>query len=421
MRRALIAVGVIVAAAVAYAGYAVASSSSDPSASCDPPSYDGTNLNLHCTIPQVTNTVTETDTATVTETATETQTVTATETVPGPTSTVTETQTVTVTPTPPPPPPPPAFFAPGEAMNATNTGYAGDGLTAADLTPQGSITYGSAYNGQTITRKAYTGEVDITGTGITVKDCSLTNGGKDTFGINIFGVNDRVDHCTITSPAGQSMYEPVFFQPGSNGGQATYNNISRGAQAMTTYGANVTFANNYTHDTSIASDNTQHPDGIEIYGGSNILIRDNRIEEDNLYDSPVNVAPWGSYKVQGLTVQGNFLDNGQAMTLIDNQNGTCPGATGNCLINVKVIGNAMGGHTCPASNNQCFDVYKALENYENRPIVQDDAGLAANANAIEWPGSGANANEWQETQTSSPPLTPNRDGQVVKPSCPSPC
>jgi len=126
MRRVLIAVGVVVAAATAYAGYAVASSSSDPAAMCDPPSYDGTNLTLHCVVPQVTNTatVTQTDTATetatvtATETQTQTETATVTQTVPGPT--ITQTATVTV----PPPPPDPRTTAgvqPGHTLTTITT------------------------------------------------------------------------------------------------------------------------------------------------------------------------------------------------------------------------------------------------------------------------------------------------------------
>ena len=311
-------------------------------------------------------------------------------------------------------------------MNATNTGYAGDGLTAADLTPVAGayVTYGSAFNGQTITRKAFAGEVDITGNNITIKDCSLTNGGKDTFGFNLFGDNDRVDHCTITSPAGQSMYEPVFFQPQSNGGQATFNNISRGAQAMTTYGTDVTFANNWTHDTSIASDSTQHPDGIEVYGGNcatgdtcvdNIRILDNRIEEDNPYDAPVNVAPWGGYKVQGLTIAGNFLDNGQSDVLLDNQNGTCSGASGDCLVNTRVIGNAFGGHQCPSSNPQCFHIFHPTLLYENRAFTQSAPAAGTYTNNVQFPTSGPEVNRWEESNDIATATTPH-DGDVVVPS-----
>src|SRR5215471_17683560 len=421
MRRVLVALTVAAVAAAGYAGYAVAASSSDPSASCDPPSYDGTNLTLHCVVPQQTVTSTETDTvtATTTETATETQTV------PGPTATVTPTPTTTT----PPPPPPPGTFAPGESLNATNTGYAADGVTASQLTPQGAITYGTAFNGQTITLKAYTGTVYISGSHITIKDCSLTNGGLNAVGFEMHGSYNTVQNCTITSPAGQSMYEPVWVFGDHNTVDGV--NISRGENALTTYGTNVTIRNSWLHDTSLASQPSDHPDSIEVYGGGNVLILNNRIVEacggpsstppcpysgqPGMFDSPINVAPYNSYKVQGLTIQGNFLDNGQGATLIDNQNTSCAGATGNCLINVKVVGNAFGGHQCPASNPQCIGIFTPLENYENRVFVQTDAGLAANPNAIEWPTTGADVNRREESNDIATSSTPH-DGDVVTPS-----
>src|SRR5262249_6242731 len=150
-------------------------------------------------------------------------------------------------------------------------------------------------------------------------------------------------------------------------------NISRGENALTTYGTHVTIENSWLHDAALDSQPSDHPDGIEVYGGGNVLILNNRIVEDSgpamtgpgMFDSPINVAPYNSYKVQGLTIQGNFLDNGQGATLIDNQNPSCDTgnpvhATGDCLIDVTVTGNAFGGHQCPASNPQCIGIFTPL-------------------------------------------------------------
>jgi len=423
VKRVLIALTAVAAVAAGYAGYAIADSSSDPAATCDPPSYDGTNLTLHCVVPQTSVTSTETATVTQTETATETITATETQTVPGPTTTVTETQTVTVTPTPTatPPPPPPGQWAPGEAINAGNTGYAGDGVTASQLTPTASMTYGTAYNGQTITLKAYTGEVDITGSHITIKDCSLTNGGDASIGFNISGSYNTVQNCTITSPAGKSMYEPVWIFGDHN--SVIRDNVSRAENLITTYGNNVTIQENYLHDAAIDSNPSGHPDGIEVENGVNTLIVNNWIVEGcgpcltgpGMYDSPVDIGGYASYKVQGVTVQGNFIDNGQSNVLIDNQNSKCSGANGDCLINVKIVGNAFGGHQCVASNPQCFHVFHCCLLYENRAFVQTDAQLAANPNSVEFPTAGAGANKWEESADIETPSTPH-DGDVVIPS-----
>jgi hypothetical protein len=309
------------------------------------------------------------------------------------------------------------YYASGEARNATNTGLAGDKVAAAALAPvRGSITYGSAHNGQTISRRSYTGTVTITGSHITVKDCTLTAAGANTAGFVLRGNHNTVQNCTITAPAGRSMYEPVWVFGDSN--RVVADNISRGENLITTYGTNVTITGNYLHDASIASNpRNGDPDGIEIYGGGPTLIDSNRITEGLLYESPINVAPYNSYTVVNLTVSNNFLDNGQSMTLVNNQSTAKPGRAG--ITGTRILHNAFGGHTNPDTGGS-FGRYKTLENYENRPIVQTNAALAAAPTDIEWPTSGAYVNKWEETQT-APALSPNRNGHVALPSCPRPC
>jgi parallel beta helix pectate lyase-like protein len=307
---------------------------------------------------------------------------------------------------------PTSSYAPGEDMRAANTGYAGDGLAASDLTPvSGSVTYGTAYNGQTITGKAYSGTVTLSGSNITIKDCSLTYSGSSAFGFDIYGTNNRVDHCTVTSPGNGEMYEPIFIEPSSTGAKVTYDDISRGENLLTTYGASPTIANNYMHDSCGCGD----PDGIELYGGSNVTIQDNRIDYDGMYEAPINIAPWSNYKVQGATIRGNFLDHGQSVILLDNQNTSCGGGTkpvGDCLINVVVEDNAFGGHQCPSSNPQCVSIYHPSLNYEGRPYVQTAADQAANPNAVLWPTTGTDVTKWEENTD----LTPDKDGQIVIPT-----
>ncbi len=249
----------------------------------------------------------------------------------------------------------------------------------------------------------------ITGSNITVKDCSLTYSGSRAFGFDIYGTNNRVDHCTVTTPtATGEMYEDIMIEPGSTGAQATYNDLSRGENLLTTYGASPIIANNYMHGSCGCGD----PDGIELYGGSNVTIQNNRIDYDGLYEAPINIAPWSNYKVQGALIKGNFLDRGQSVILIDNQNTSCSGATGNCVNGVQVIDNAFGGHQCPSSNPQCFYIYHPSLNQQGRPFVQTEAGLTANPNAVLWPTTGADVNKWEENSD----LTPDKDGQVVIPT-----
>jgi len=405
MRRVLVALTVAAVAAAGYAGYAVAASSSDLSASCDPPSYDGMNLNLHCVVPQATATVTQTDTTTETATVTETATATVTTTE---TQTQTETATVTQTVTAPPAP----WTAPGQAMNAVNTGYVGDGVTADELTPvPGTVTYDSTFNGQTITRKAYTGRVNVTGSNITIKDCSLTFGGLNSIGFNLRGNNDTIDHCTITAPPGQSLYEPIWLFGDHN--FATANDISRGENLLTTYGTNAVITRNYLHDVALDSNPADHADGIEVYGGGPTLIRDNRIEEDWPRNAPINVAPYNAYTVTGLTIEGNFIDDGQSDVLLASLN---PNHLIDGLTNTRILGNAFGGHQCPASDPNCFHIFHPTLNYHNRaPFVETETDLAANPNAMLFPTTGPDVNRWAESNDIATPSTPH-DGDIVIPS-----
>jgi len=118
--------------------------------------------------------------------------------------------------------------------------------------------------------------------------------------------------------------------------------------------------------------------------------------------------------VQGLTVQGNFLDNGQSIILLDNQNSSCTGATGDCLINTRVLRNAFGGHQCPASNVYCFHIFHPTLLYEARSFVQTDAALTSNPNNVLFPTTGPDVNRWEESNDIATPSTPH-DGDIVTP------
>jgi hypothetical protein len=301
-------------------------------------------------------------------------------------------------------PPPGGTGSSGEAINATNTGLAGAGVAASSLVTTAGTTYGSAFDGQTISGKLFTGRVNISGNNITLKNCKVLTGGPGVYGIDITGDNDTVRNCDVSAPPGTSLYEPIFLSASSDAATVTRNNISRGENLLTTYATHAQITENYLHDVALDSNPGDHPDGIEIYGGGPVLIAANRIEEDNLYDSPINTAPWGTYTLTDLTVADNFLDGGQSMTLIDNQN------SNGYLRNTRILGNVMGGHTNP-DTNMSFGIYKALNNADRRPIVQTETQLAANPNAILWPTTGTDTNHWGECTG----LTPDRTGQITLP------
>jgi hypothetical protein len=297
----------------------------------------------------------------------------------------------------------------GQAINASNTGLAGAGVDESSLVPDATVNYDASFNGQTISGKLYAHRINISGNNITIKDCKVLTGGLDVFGINVTGDGNTVDHCTVTAPAGQSLYEPIFLAPGSVGDMVSRNDISRGENLHTTYGSNAQIVENYLHDNATDSNPSDHPDGIEVYGGGPVVIARNRIAESSPYDSPLNAAPWGSYTLTDMSVVDNFIDGGQEMLIVYNQN------SGGFLRNTRVLRNAMGGHTNPVTN-MSFGIYKALLR-DGRAVVDTEAQLAANPNAILWPTSGVDVNRWEETGS----LVPDRTGQVVLSTCPSPC
>jgi hypothetical protein len=298
----------------------------------------------------------------------------------------------------------PSRIRPGTQIYSADTGLAGVGVSESSLVSTPGTTYGSAFNGQTISGKLFTGRVNISGNNITLKNCKVFTGGMSAYGIDITGDNDTVQNCEVTAPAGKSLYEPIFLSPGSDGARVTRNDISRGENLLTTYGTHAQITENYLHNVALDSNPSDHPDGIEIYGGGPVVIAGNRIQENNLYDSPINAAPWGSYTLTDMTIADNFIDGGQSMLIVVNQN------SNGFLRNTRVERNVMGGHTNP-DTNMSFGIYKAL-NKDNRPIVQTETQLAANPNAILWPTSGAQVNHWGECTN----LSPDRTGQIVLPN-----
>jgi len=345
VKRVLIALAAAAVVAAGYAGYAVASSSSDPTASCDPPSYDGTNLNLHCVVPQ--STVTTTETNTVTQTATETVTATETQTqpVPGPTTTVTETQTVTVTPTPTTTPPPATVnCAPNPSAcgypDASNTGAAGT------LTPvpagassgpgwhwdtRGWVTIDGA--GAVFDGYAVNGDVDIAAANVTVSNSKVIGGGE--FGVAlIHTTNATITHCTIAGTNASSgrvnaAVKDVYGD--STGMEITGNNIywfSTGVQFN-----NGLIADNYIHDPGFITGD--HNNGTTSNAGSpNLLtIRHNTIFNPGQTDA---VSLFEDFGAQHNALVDNNLLAGGSYTIYGGAN-----AGGQPTSNIKITNNRI--------------------------------------------------------------------------------
>jgi hypothetical protein len=290
----------------------------------------------------------------------------------------------------------PSGITHGQQINATNTGITALGLTDANLTSQGSVTYST--NGQTITNRLFTGSVNVTGSNITLRGCKWSfAGGSATKALSVTGSGLLVEYCTI-APSSGSWYMGIDTGPSST---IDYCNISGSENNITTYANGVTIRRSYLHDASNASNPSGHRDCIEVYGGATVMIELCRLTHPAGETATLNIAPWsGSDLVSNCTVQDNFIDGGNMHFVVDLQ-------SSGSITNTRVKRNKMGGHTDPNVGGR----YWALNDVQGRGTVENEAALSANPNAILWPTSGADRNTWDECSD----LSPDRTGQTVVP------
>ena len=288
----------------------------------------------------------------------------------------------------------------GRARNATNTGFAGDGVSSGSLTPvSGNPTYSTT--NQAVTGKSFTGLVTVTASGVTFKDCLFAGGGANwvPLAISSSATNCVVDHCTFAPTSGQTFY--IAIHANGSGTVISKCDISGTENGITIDNGSVTgvtIDSNYIHDL-VGSDN----DCIEVYAGTNVTIKNNYLYTGTGtgQESSINIAPWqGSVSVSNCVVQDNFMDGGNTSMVVDLQStGTIHGT--------KVVRNWFGGH----NNTGVWGRYMCLQNNDSRSYVNDDTALASSPDAIEWPSSGTDANHWWGCSD----LTPDRTNAVAMP------
>jgi hypothetical protein len=288
--------------------------------------------------------------------------------------------------------------------NASNTGLAGAGISESSLTNQGSITYGTSFNGQTISGIRFTGPVIVTGTNITFDGVlfSVPNN-AGTWTLDFKSGTNTVRNSTFR-PASGSAYEGVIIE----GGSITLDkvDISHHENNISVYAGSLHLVDSYVHDPTTASP-SGHVDGIEIYGGSNMVIERSTVYNQNSGTvSPFNIAPWsGNTSVSNLTIQDNYIDGGNAHILVDLQ------STGT-VQSVRILRNRMGGHTAST-----FGPYMAFQNADNRGTVETEAALQASPNSVRWPTTGADVNLWFYCTSNAfgfPNLSPDRSGTMAR-------
>lgn len=287
----------------------------------------------------------------------------------------------------------------GRQINASNTGIAGVGLTAADLTTvNGDVTYST--NGQTIELKKFTGRVTLSGNNITLRKCLITTpGGQDTKALVNLGSNNLIEDVTIL-PSSSSLYMCIE-QGGLNG---TFRRIDASvSENILTNGNNGTTVDScYFHGTSLVGNPGGHADVVENYGGTDMtIIRSKLMQTYGLGDAPINCAPYvNGDSADRFSILDCYLGGGNAHILVDKQPNDADVL--GLIRYMKVLRCDFDGHT---DNGR----YNPFQDNDSRGIVYTAAAQAANPHAILWPTSGPDASHWVDCSD----LTPNRTGQAV--------
>lgn len=299
----------------------------------------------------------------------------------------------------------------GREINAANTGLQYAGVSQASLTSVGSGTIAS--NGALIDRELFNGRVDVTGSNNTFRNCMWVGGALNEFAALVTGSGNTFDGCLIMPAPGVSWYIGINIGDGVQNTVITRCDLSGGKTQVTNYGDNTHLLYSYCHDTSLLSDPTNHPDNIEWYGGNGGLIQYCNLPMGPIqYDGSINIAPFDDpgapasglvRSVIGLDIFDNAIDGGQGHLLVDNQS-----TNGGVVHNVRVLRNDFGGHTNP-DTNMSFGRYHLLTNEDARPIVNSQAELDANPDALLIPSSGSDANYWRGCSD----LVPDRTGQIA--------
>lgn len=291
----------------------------------------------------------------------------------------------------------------GSQINATNTGIAGVGLTAGDLTTAPGQHYTT--NGQIIEGLRFDGTntVWLEGDGIILRKCLFDFAGTGgSYGLKIQGANCVVEDCTFAPAGASSYYIGIVVGDSLNASGTTIQrcDLSKCQNSLTLQSDDVVIDQCFLHTASTVSDPGGHNDFIEIYGGNNVLIKRSRIGDTSLTDdAAINITPFFTgVTVDGVTIQDCFLDGGTEHILVAVQSPALD------VTNVRVFRNKMGGHTVGVGS------YNSVSNSLGG-IANTEAAQISNPHDVWVPITGADVNYWDECSD----LTPDRTGEIVSP------
>lgn len=258
--------------------------------------------------------------------------------------------------------PDPTNTGPMRAATATH-----DGVTYADV--------GTAANPIVHDGDSFTGTVTLSAPAAyhVFRNCRIAST-TDYYGIQI---QTGVSHITIENCDIGGQFTTVLVDDGASNIVIQRNNLHDCENGITTNGTDVQILDNYVHNDAEGRDwgNAPHWDGIEVYSGSNVIIRHNNLRLDPHTDtSLVNIAPWGGpVVVDGVRIENNLLGGGGYHFTFDNRQSTASNPVRNIV--------AIGNH------------HRSVAGYGLANIT-DGVGYTWMSNVFDCDGSAANVGDW---------------------------
>jgi hypothetical protein len=225
------------------------------------------------------------------------------------------------------------------------------GTTLTDLPPDGYDENGVPYyvvgGGESIIGKRFNGNLFISGNGAAIQNSEIygtISNGEDHY---TFSVTDS----TLGMPDGNGCSGNVAIQfDNYTALRVRVRNFSDAFRASTPGGAsNISIKDSFA---KLCSNTGDHSDGFQgYYGGSNVLIQHNTIDQRGLAPLTVTAPIFNSDDSDGITVKNNLLMGGSYTIRMDG-NGTQSVAQDNRVVNNSwVSGPALSSG--PTTGNNC--------------------------------------------------------------------
>jgi hypothetical protein len=256
------------------------------------------------------------------------------------------------------PPPEPGVFTHGDQITTSNVGLLGSGEVTNETL--GATTYDTAFNGQTITHKHYTGRVTVTGNNVTFRYCQFDAGIT-----NLEGANRRftVEDSDIGPPTGTYIFDNgVVGMIDFTLRRCRIRNCNEGARCQGSV---------LVEDTIVYSMNGEaddHSDCFQIYGaqggvsgGTGLVFR--RVNADCRWDAwtpaePFDSKNWGNGTMQmgdgptnmQITIEDSLLAGGYVCMRLEDAKASTN--LSYIVRNVKIVRGSVRGAPCAITGSE---------------------------------------------------------------------